>query len=189
MLAHRHGQVWNASAVARSVDVGPASANRYRDLLAGTFMVRVFLPWFENLGKRLVKSPRVFLRDSGVLHHLLGLYDPHELAMHPSYGASWEGFALEQVLIAHGERQAYHYRTQRGAELDLLLLRRGHRWGFDFKCSDAPRTTKSMRVAITDLGLRHLWVVYPGDLEYQLGERITALPLVRIHGIDLREGG
>ena len=188
MLAHRQGQVWNASAVARSMDVGPASANRYRDLLAGTFMVRVLLPWFENLGKRLVKSPRVFLRDSGVLHHLLGLDDPHELAMHPSYGASWEGFALEQVLIAHGERQAYHYRTQRGAELDLLLLRRGHRWGFDFKCSDAPRTTKSMRVAITDLGLRHLWVVYPGDLEYQLGEQITALPLVRIHGIDLRGG-
>ena len=189
MLAHRHGQVWNASAVARSMDVRPAAANRYRDLLAGTFMARVLLPWFENLGKRLVKSPRVFLRDSGVLHYLLGLEDLDELAMHPHYGASWEGFALEQVLIAHGQRQAYYYRTQRGAELDLLLRRRGHRWGFEFKCTDAPRTTKSMRVAIKDLGLRHLWVVYPGDLEYQLAEKITALPLVRIHRLELDHDG
>ena len=188
MLAHRHGQVWNASALARSMDVRPAAVNRYRDLFAGTFMIRVLLPWFENLGKRLVKSPKVFLRDSGVLHHLLGLANWDELALHPHFAASWEGFALEQVLIAHGERQAYYYRTQRGAELDLLLLRRGHRWGFEFKCADAPRTTRSMRVATKDLGLRHLWVVYPGDLEYQLADGITALPLTRVPRLALRHG-
>lgn len=189
MLAHWHGQVWNASAIARSMDVSPTAANRYRDLLSGSFMVRVLRPWFENLGKRLVKSPKVFLRDSGILHFLLGLDDPNDLPMHPHYGASWEGFALEQVLIAHGEREAYFYRTQRGAELDLLLRRHGHRWGFEFKCTDAPRTTKSMRVTTNDLGLHHLWVVYPGDVEYQLGDQITAIPLTRVHKLRLRASG
>ena len=105
------------------------------------------------------------LRDSGILHSLLGLDDPARLAMHPAYGASWEGFALEQTLIAHGAGEAYFYRTQRGAELDLMLLRGGRRWGFEFKCSDAPRTTKSMHIVMKDLGLEHLRVVYPGDLE------------------------
>lgn len=106
--------------------------------------------------------------------------------MHPRYGASWEGFALEQVLLAHGDREAYFYATQRGAELDLLLLRRGRRWGFEFACSDAPRTTKSMHVVIEDLGLEHLWVLHPGDLAYPLSDRITALPLKEIGDIDLR---
>lgn len=124
MLAH--GQVWNGSAIAPSIDVSPTAVNRYRDLLSGSFMMRVLRPWFEYLGKRLVKSPKVFLRDSGILHFLLGLDDPNDLRVHPHYGASWEGFALEQVLIAHGEREAYFYRTQRGAELDLLLRQHGH---------------------------------------------------------------
>ena len=106
--------------------------------------------------------------------------------MHPRYGASWEGFCLEQTLIAHGQREAYFYRTQRGAELDLMLVRRGRRWGFEFKCTDAPRTTKSMHIAIADLGLEHLWVVYPGSLEYPLGEKITALPLTSVRELRLR---
>ena len=186
MLAHYHGQTWNASELARSMDVSATAVNHYRDLLAGTFMVRVLPPWFENLGKRIVKSPKVYLRDSGILHFLLGLDEMTELAMHPRYGASWEGFALEQMLLAHGERGAYFYGTQRGAELDLLLLRRGRRWGFEFKCTDAPRTTKSMRVVLEDLGLEHLWVVYPGDLEYPLTEEITALPLKNIGDISLQ---
>ncbi len=177
MLAHFHGQTWNASDLARSMDVSATAVNHYRDLLAGTFMARVLPPWFENLGKRLVKSPKVYLRDSGVLHYLLGIGEMLELRMHPRYGASWEGFALEQVLIAHGEREAYFYGTQRGAELDLLLLRRGRRWGFEFKCTDAPKTTKSMHVALDDLQLEHLWVVYPGTLRYPMTEKITALPL------------
>ena len=145
MLAHDHGQVWNAAELARSMDVRPSTVNRYRDLLAGTFMIRVLRPWFENLGKRLVKAPKVYIRDSGILHHLLGIEEADDLPLHPRYGASWEGFALEQTLTAHGAGEAYFYATQRGAELDLLLLRRGPRWGFEFKCTDRPRTTKAMR--------------------------------------------
>ena len=186
MLAHRHGQTWNAAEVGRSMDIGVTAVNHYRDLLAGAFMLRVLPPWFENLGKRLVKSPKVYLRDSGILHSLLGLDDPTGLPFHPIYGASWEGFALEQTLIAHGSDRAYFYRTQRGAELDLMLLRGTKRWGFDFKCSDAPRTTKSMHIAIDDLGLEHLWVVYPGTMEYPLGGAITAWPLGRIGELPLR---
>ena len=180
MLAHYHGQIWNASELARSIDVSMPTMNRYRDLLAGTFMVRVVPPWFENLGKRLVKSSKVYLRDSGILHSLLGIRDMFGLRTHPRYGASWEGFALEQTLIVHGGRDAYFYATQRGAELDLLLLRRGKRWGFEFKCTDAPRTTKSMHVALEDLKLEHLWVVYPGTLRYEMDGKITALPLREI---------
>lgn len=186
MLAHFHGQIWNAAELARSMDVSVTAVNHYRDLLAGTFMVRVLPPWFVNLGKRLVKSPKVYLRDSGVLHHLLGLGELLELRTHPRYGASWEGFALEQTLTAHGGRDAYFYGTQRGAELDLLLLRRGRRWGFEFKCTDAPTTTKSMHIALEDLQLEHLWVVYPGTLRYPLTEKITALPLREIHSLELK---
>ena len=188
MLTHYHGQTWNAAELARSMDVSASAVNHYRDLLAGTYMIRVLPPWFENLGKRLVKSPKVFLRDSGILHFLLGLEEAQELPVHPRYGASWEGFALEQTLLAHGERDAYFYGTQRGAELDLLLLRRGRRWGFEFKCTGAPRTTKSMHTVIEDLGLAHLWVLYPGDQEYPLTDTITALPLQKIHNLELRPG-
>ena len=180
MLAHYHGQTWNAAELARSMDVGVTTVNRYRDLLAGAFMVRVLPPWFENLGKRIVKSPKIYLRDSGVLHFLLGLEKTADLPLHPRYGASWEGFALEQTLLAHGEHEAYFYATQRGAELDLMLLRRGRRWGFEFKCTDAPRTTKSMHVVMEDLGLEHLWVLYPGDRVYPLTEAITAMPLKNV---------
>ena len=186
MLAHYHGQTWNAAEVGRSMDVSVTAVNHYRDLLAGSFMLRVLPPWFERLGKRIIKSPRVYLRDSGVLHFLLGLEEMKELQVHPRYGASWEGFALEQTLNAHGEREAYFYRTQRGAELDLMLLRRGRRWGFEFKCTDAPRTTKSMHVVIEDLRLEHLWVIYPGDQQYSLTDAITALPLKKIRDIELR---
>ena len=189
MLAHHHGQVWNAAERARSMDASVTAVKRYRDLLAGTFMIRVLPPWFENLGKRLVKSPKVYLRDSGILHFLLGIETAAELPMHPRYGASWEGFALEQTLVAHGSREAYFYATQRGAELDLLLLRRGRRWGFEFKCSDAPRTTRAMHIAIDDLGLEHLWVVYPGSLRYPLTQRITALPLAEVHEIAFQAPG
>ncbi len=186
MLAHYHGQTWNAAELARSMDVSVTAVNHYRDLLAGTFMIRVLPPWFENLGKRIVKSPKVFLRDSGILHFLLGLEDRRDLPLHPRYGASWEGFALEQTLLAHGERDAFFYATQRGAELDLLLLRHGRRWGFAFKCTDAPRTTKSMHVVTKDLSLEHLWVLYPGDQEYPLADAMTALPLKNIHTLQLR---
>ena len=183
MLAHVHSQTWNASALSRSMGVGVNAVNRYRDLLAGTFMIRVLPPWFENVGKRVVKAPKVYIRDSGILHHLLGLESMDNLVRHPAYGPSWEGFALEQTLIAFGTRQAYFWGTHRGAELDLMLLRGGRRWGFEFKCADAPRTTRSMHTVIEDLGLQHLWVVYPGELEYPLKEKITAVPLRKIREI------
>ena len=188
MLAHYHGQVWNAAELGRAMDASARTVNRYRDLLAGTFMVRLLPPWFENLGKRLVKSPKVYLRDSGILHTLLDLDAMQALRTHPRHGASWEGFALEQTLLAHGQRQAYFYATQRGAELDLLLLRHGQRWGFEFKCTDAPRTTKSMHIVAQDLRLAHLYVVYPGDLRYPLGDGITALPLKEIGTIEFGQG-
>ena len=185
MLAHRQGRVWNAAEVGRSMHAGPKAANRYMHLLAGTGMLRVLPPWLHETGKRLVKSPRVYIRDSGILHTLLGLDDPVRLAAHPAHSPSWEGFALEQTLIAHGEHDAHFYRAHSGAELDLLLLRDGRRWGFEFTCSDAPRTTRSMHVVKDDLDLEHLWVVHPGDREYRLGSAITALPLTRIHALRL----
>jgi len=186
MMAHYHGQTWNAAELARSMDVSPTAVNHYRDLLAGTFMARVLPPWFVNTGKRLVKSPKVYLRDSGVLHHLLGTYEMQELRTHPRYGASWEGFALEQTLIAHGARDAYFWATQRGAEVDLMLIRGGRPWGFEFKCTDSPRISKSMRIALCDLELAHLYVLYPGALRYPLGDGITALPLREMPGLELK---
>lgn len=186
MLAHYHGQIWNATELARSMDVSVTAINHYRDLLTGTFMVRMLPPWYQNLGKRLVKSPKIYIRDSGVFHFLQGIENMNQLQMHPVYGASWEGFALEQTLNALGNRDAYFYGTQRGAELDLLLLRRGKNWGFEYKCSDAPKTTKSMRVAQQDLGLEHLWVIYPGSISYPLDDKITALPLTEIQSIDFK---
>ena len=185
LLSHWHGQVWNAAELGRALGASPATANRYRDIFAGTYMIRILQPWFENLGKRQVKAPKVYFRDSGLLHHFLGIADMRSLREHPRYGASWEGFALEQVLSTYGEADAYFWSTQRGAELDLLLLRRGKRWGFEFKCTDAPTTTKSMRISLDDLGLDHLWIVYPGQAAYPLDQRIGALPLRDIGGIDL----
>lgn len=185
MLAHYHGQTWNAQELARSMDVSNKTVTRYRDLLAGTFMIRVLPPWFENLGKRLVKSPKVYLRDSGILHHLLGIQSHHQLHTHPRYGASWEGFALEQILTKFGDRNAYFYATQNGAELDLFLTHQGKRYGFEFKCTDAPKTTKSMHTTSTDLKLDHLYVVYPGQKQYPLNEKMTALPLINIPELEL----
>ena len=188
MLAHCHAQVWNAAELARSLGVSEKTAVRHRDLLAGMFMIRVLQPWYENLGKRLLKSPKVYFRDSGLLHHLLRVFNLADLRDHIRYGASWEGFAIEQTLIAHGQRDAFFYATQRGAELDLLLLRHGCRWGFEFKCADVPSTTKSMHVALQDLGLERLYVVYPGKIRCPLGDKITALPLREIATLPLMAG-
>ncbi len=156
-----------------------------RPFLAGTFMVRVLPPWHENLGKRQVKAPKVYLRDSGLLHFILGIANLAGLRAHPHYGASWEGFALEQTLIAHGEKGADFWATQRGAELDLVVFRHGRRWGFEFECADAPGSTKAMHIALADLGLEHLYVVYPGSERFPLGDRITALSLWEAAGLNL----
>jgi uncharacterized protein len=188
MLAHYHGQNWNAAEIARTMDVSAGTVNHYRDVLEGTYMLRVLQPWFENIGKRQTKSPKIYLRDSGQLHQLLRIQSMLELRGHPRYGASWEGLGVEHVLSRFGEGDAYFWGTQRGAELDLLIFRHGKRWGFEFKGSDAPNTTKSMHVALQDLGLEHLWVIYPGTLRYALTERITALPLRDLRELDLVAG-
>jgi hypothetical protein len=141
-------------------------------------MIRQLPPWFENMGKRIVKSSKIYIRDTGLLHVLLRLENFDMLQGHPKYGASWEGFAIEQILARAGERDAFFWGTHRGAELDLLLLKKGQKWGFEFKAGDSPRTTKSMRVAMEELGLKHLWVVHPGAQSYPLDDAISAISLV-----------
>lgn len=185
MLAHRHGFSWNASEIGGSLGIRDPMVNRFRDILLSSYMIRSLPAWFDDLGKRLIKSPKIYLRDSGVLHYLLSLSNFSELSTHPCFSASWEGFALAQTMVAHGDHDSFFYRTQRGTELDLLLLRKGKRWGFEFKCLDAPRTSKSMHIAIKDLDLEHLWVIYPGTQTYPLTESITALPLQQVHCIDI----
>lgn len=161
MIAHYHGQTWNAAEFARALAASEATARRYLDILAGAFMVRVLPPWFENLKKRQVRSPKLYVRDSGVLHTLLGLAREDEVAGHPKVGASFEGFAIEQLLAAFGTDNAYFWATHAGAELDLLVTLAGKRYGFECRHADAPGTTRSMRVALADLALDRLWIVYP----------------------------
>ena len=180
MVAHYHGGVWNRAEFARALGVGEGAARRYLDILAGAFMVRVLPPWFENLRKRQVKSPKVYVRDSGLLHTLLGVADEPQLGGHPKVGASFEGFVVEQVLAAFAVDDAYFWGTHAGAELDLLIQRGGERYGFECKLADAPGATRSMHVAAADLGLRHLYVVYPGTETYPLGDAISALPASEI---------
>jgi hypothetical protein len=176
MTAHYHAQIWNASELARSMDVTANTVRHYLDILNGAYVLRVLQPWHENLKKRQVKSPKVYVRDSGLLHFLLGIESMSALRSHPRYGASWEGFAMEQTLAIHGDRDAYFWSTLRGAELDLLLLRRGLRYGLEFKCVDAPSMSRSMHIALEDLQLERLYVIYPGRDRYALHARVEALP-------------
>ena len=180
MVAHYQGQVWNAAEFARSLGKAENTARRYLDILAGTYMVRVLPPWFENLKKRQVKSPKIYLRDSGLLHSLLQISTLSDLQGHPKIGASWEGFALDYVIQTFKTRDAYFWATHAGAELDLMIPVNGKRHGFEFKYADAPGTSRSMRIAIEDLGLNHLWVVYPGDQTYSLDSKITVIPLEKV---------
>lgn len=177
MVAHYHGQTFNAAEFARSLGATESTARHYLDILAGTFMVRQLPPWFENLKKRQVRSPKVYVRDSGLFHALLGIRDHAGLQSHPKLGASWEGFCIEQILDVCGDRDAYFWGTHGGAELDLMLIHGGRRLGFECKYTDRPTTTKSMRVAQQDLGLDHLYVVHPGTQDFPLDTTITAVTL------------
>lgn len=177
LLAHTHGQLWNGAELARGMGVTQPVARHYLDLLTGTFMVRQLKPWFENLSKRQVRSPKVYLRDSGLLHALLGVSSRAGLLGRPQLGASWEGFALESVLAVASRSDAYFWATQAGAELDLLLMRRGRRHGIEFKVGDAPTMTKSLHVALADLKLHDVQVVYPGQRRYRVHERVEVVPL------------
>jgi predicted AAA+ superfamily ATPase len=182
MLCHYHGQVLNHAEFARSFGVSDMTVRRYLDILAGTFMVRLVQPWHVNLAKRLVKRPKVYLRDSGLLHALLAIRSERDLAAHNKLGASWEGFALEAVARAVGKRneELAFWATHAGAEVDLVWQEHGRTWAVEVKYSSAPRMTPSMTSAIRDLELAHLWVVYGGDKTYALGPHATALPVAAV---------
>jgi uncharacterized protein len=177
MVAHYHAQIWHGAELARALAVGESTVRRYLDLLTGVFMVRQLPPWFENIGKRQVKAPKVYLRDSGLLHALLGITNRRSLERHPKVGASWEGYAIEEVLKALRPEEAYYWATHQGAEIDLVLFQHGRRLGIECKRKDAPTLTPSMRIALADLRLDRLLVVYPGDRAYTLADRIEVMPL------------
>lgn len=177
MVAHYHGQVWNAAELARAMAVNESTVRRYLDLMTGVFMVRQLSPWFENLGKRQVKAPKVYVRDTGLLHALLGIGNRRDLESHPKVGASWEGYAVEEVIKSFRPDEAYFWATHNGAELDLLLFKNGRRIGVECKRADAPGLTPSMRIALTDLKLDHLYVLYPGEKTYSLAKNVDVVPL------------
>ena len=179
MIAHYHGQVWNAAELARALSVSEPTVRRYLDLMADVFMLRQLPPWFENLGKRQVKAPKVYVRDSGLLHALLGIANQRDLEFHPKVGASWEGYAVEEVLKSFGPDEAYYWATHNGTELDLFLFKDGRRIGVECKRADAPVLTTSMRVALTDLKLDRLYVLYPGDKTYSLAKKVEVIPLAK----------
>jgi hypothetical protein len=177
MVAHSHGGVWNNSDPARSLGIAESTVRRYLDLMTGLLLLRQLQPWHENLSKRQVKAPKVYVRDSGLLHHFLGVRGAGELLGHPKCGASWEGFVLEQVLRCVRPDAEYFWATHAGAELDLLMLLDGKRLGVEIKRADAPAVTRSMQVALQDLRLDGLAVVYPGAQRFKLMDRVEAVPL------------
>lgn len=182
MLAHLHGQTWNAADPARAMGVNESTIRRHLDILTQLYLVRQLQPWHENLGKRQVKAPKVYIRDSGLLHQALGIANPMALLTHPRCGASWEGHVIEQILRIAQPDQAWFWATHAGAELDLLMMRGGRKVGVEVKRVDAPTLTPSMRIAIRDLGLDALYVVYPGARRYALGEGVEAVPLSAVLG-------
>lgn len=182
MLGHYHGQVWNAADPARSLGVNESTVRRYLDWLTQTYMVRQLQPWHENVGKRQVKAPKIYFRDSGLLHALMGIRSEGDLMTHPKSGASWEGFVLEQVLRIAQPDEAYFWATHAGAELDLLMIKHGHRIGVEIKRADAPALTPSMRIAMHDLKLDRLLVLYPGNRSYSLASGIDVVPAAAVAG-------
>ena len=183
MLAHYHGQTWNGSELARALAVSQPTTRRYLDALTDALVVRQLQPWFANIGKRVVRSPKVYLRDSGVLHTLLGLDSMGGVLSHPKVGASWEGFVVEQVAITVGPLPLYFWGTQSGAELDMFFVLDGRNIGVEIKRVDVPTISRSMRNAITDLQLDHLFIVTPGTHRYPLAAGIEVLPLADIGSI------
>lgn len=188
MLSNYHGQIINFSEIGRSFGVSDMTVRKYIDILQSSFMIRVLQPWFANIGKRLVKSPKIYFRDSGLFHRLLSVSQERDLLGHAKLGASWEGFALECLIenLAFNPAEIFFWHTHAGAEVDLIWQARGHWWGVEVKYADAPTLTKSMAVAAADLKLKHLWVIYPGKKEYPLSSHISALPLDLINQIGPR---
>ncbi|MBN2251250.1 MAG: ATP-binding protein [Candidatus Altiarchaeota archaeon] len=182
MLSHYHGHILNYAELGRSFGISDMTVRKYCDILEGTFMVRILQPWYVNIGKRLVKRPKLYLRDSGLFHALQFIENPEQLYSSPRLGASWEGFSLECVCRTLGKEDGdlYFWNTHAGAELDLFWQARGQNWGVEFKYEDAPRLTRSMKTALEDLELERLWVVYPGKAAYRLTENIRVLPLADV---------
>ncbi|MBC9889401.1 MAG: DUF4143 domain-containing protein, partial [Opitutae bacterium] len=180
MVSHYHGQIWNGNEIAASLGVAPNTAKAYLDALEETFMIRRLQPWFENVGKRLVKTPKIYMRDSGIFHSLQHIHNKKSLLTHPKLGASWEGFALEEALRIFQPRAAYFYSIHSGSELDLFFFFNGKRIGIEFKRVDAPKTSRSMRIAMEDLKLDMLYVIYPGNRSFALDDKIQALPLTDV---------
>jgi len=187
MLAHYHGQTWNASDISRSLGVSDKTVRSYLDILTQTYMIRQLQPWYENLGKRQVKAPKIYFRDSGLMHSLLSLEDASALMGHPRVGASWEGFALEQVLGLVRPATAYYWATYSGGEIDLLFESGGKRYGVECKFAEAPSVTTTTRHLVEVLGLHHLWIVCPCKQAYPLDKRITVTSLEALaqHGATL----
>jgi predicted AAA+ superfamily ATPase len=182
MLCHYHGQVMNYSEIAGSFGVSDHTIRRYLDILTGTFMVRTLEPWHVNIGKRLVKRPKIYLRDSGILHYLLSIRSMKDLVTHNKLGASWEGFALEAVAASLGKKtnELFFWKIHSGAEVDLYWQEHGKNWAIEFKFADAPGLTDSMKSAIELLELEHLWIVYPGDKSYPLHEKCSTFSIHHI---------
>lgn len=176
MFAHHHGNILNASEISKSLDITHHTVRKYLDILTGTFMIRELQPWFENISKRQVKSPKIYIRDSGLLHGLLNIESFQTLQVYPRLGASWEGFSVEEIIKEYHAQsdECYFWSTQSGAELDLLIIKDGKRIGFEFKYTDFPKITKSMHIALQDLSLDHLYVVYPHHATFPMSDKITA---------------
>ncbi|MDE2719530.1 MAG: ATP-binding protein [Gemmatimonadota bacterium] len=185
MLAHWHGQIWNGAEFARAFGVSHATVRRYLDLLTSVFVVRQLQPWFENISRRQVRSPKVYIGDSGILHALLGLTNRTDVVSHPKVGASWEGFIIQQIahLLRASPERCFHWSTHTGAELNLLVMDGARRYGFEVKRSEAPRLTRSMRSALETLNLDRLDIVHAGMRRYRLARRVRALPAAEIVSI------
>ncbi|MFH1714916.1 MAG: ATP-binding protein [Elusimicrobiota bacterium] len=185
MLSHYHGQIINYSEIGRSFGISDMTVRHYIDILKDTYMIRVLFPWYENVGKRLVKRPKIYLRDSGVFHAINTIKAPDQLYTYNKLGASWEGFALENCIktIKKSDEDVFFWNTHGGAELDLFWQDKGKRWGIECKYQDAPKITKSMHSAFNDLKLEHLWVVYPGEETYKLDKNITVISIKHLEAI------
>jgi len=180
MLAHYNGQLWNVAEPARSLGISEPTVRRYLDILTGLFMIRQLQPWHANLKKRQIKAPKIYFRDTGLLHQLLGIRSEQELFGHPKCGASWEGYVIEEVLKTINPDENYFWGTHNGAEIDLVMVKDGRMLGVECKRVDAPRLTPSMRIALEDLKLERIIVVYPGERRYALAENIHAVPLKEV---------
>ncbi|MFH0764364.1 MAG: ATP-binding protein [Candidatus Omnitrophota bacterium] len=182
MLAHNHGQIWNAADPAGSLGVSEPTVRRYLDIFSGVFMVRQLRPWHANIKKRQVKSPKIYIRDSGILHTLLGLRTLSDVIGHPRCGASWEGYAIEEVIHSVNPDEVYFWATHNGAEIDLVFTKDGRMYGVECKRADAPVMTPSMKIALKDLKLERIAVIYPGRQRYALNKMVTVVPLETVCG-------